>query len=88
MGKEIWLRSLREFINKIKNGKAAGVVVVVSEMIKSTGLAGVDIITAEWKLSTIVRCYNDKGDVLDRRNCKVLELRDYILKVTAKCRYE
>ena len=91
IGGEIWQRSLKEFINKIKKGKVAGPLGVMSEMIRSTGLHGVGIITADWKLNTIVRCYKDKGDASERGNYRGLQLRDYVLKVTtgqSKSRYE
>ena len=63
---------IRKSINKMKNGKAAESLDLVSGMGKSGGEAGVDITNlvnqdiveefspAEWELSTIVYCYKQK----------------------------
>ena len=57
-----------ESISKMKNGKAAGLSGMVSEMVKAVEKGGVDkiadlvnpimvgVISAEWELSTIVDC--------------------------------
>ena len=60
---------VRESISKMKNGKAVGLSVVVSEMVKAAGEVEVNMITdlvnqiivegfiqAEWELSTVVNC--------------------------------
>ena len=60
---------VRDSISKMKNGKATGSSVVVSEMVKETGEAGTDLIAnlvnqiivegvipAEWERHTIVSC--------------------------------
>ena len=63
----------RECISKTKNGKAAKPKCVVSEMVRAAGEASADmttdlvnqiivgVIRAEWELSTIVSCYNEKS---------------------------
>ena len=60
-------------VNKMKNGKAAAPYGVVSEMVKTAGEAGVDMITdplyqiivggvpAEWELCTIVNHLRENG---------------------------
>ena len=80
---------VRESISKMKNGKAAGLSGVVSEMVKAAGEAGVDMITdvvnqiiaegvipAECELSTIVNCYKEKGDSLERGYYRRLKLTE------------
>ena len=60
---------VRESISKMKNGKAVGLSVVVSEMVKAAGEVEVNMIIdlvnqiivegfipAEWELSTVVNC--------------------------------
>ena len=80
---------VRESISKMKNGKAAGPSDVVSEIVKTAGEAGVDMIKdlvnqiivegsipAEWEPSTIVNCYKEKANSLERGNYKGLKLAD------------
>ena len=81
---------------KMKNGKPAGPSAVVSEMVKTTGEAGVDMITdlanqiivgvipVEWELSTIVNCYKGKENSLERENYRKLKLTDQILKIAER----
>ena len=60
---------VRESINKMSNGKAVGPSSIVSEMVKTAGKAGVDmiidllnqiifqeVIPAEWELRSFVNC--------------------------------
>ena len=41
----------------------------------------VGVLGAEWELSTIVNCYKEKGDSLEKENYRGLELTDQILKI-------
>ena len=63
----------------MKNGKTAGLSVVVSEMVKTAGETGVDmiadlvkqiivegVISVEWERSTIVNCYKWKDYPFER----------------------
>ena len=75
------------------NGKAARGSNIVSEMVKTAGEAGVDMIAnlisqitlgvspAEWELGTIVDHYKRKGGTLERGNYRGLKLTDQILKI-------
>ena len=67
---------VREFISKMKNGKAAGLSDVLSEMVQTVG-EGAGMITdlinqiiaevnpAKWELRTIANCYDGKDDSLE-----------------------
>ena len=44
----------------------------------------VDVIPAEWKLSTIVNCDKGKRDSLQRGNYRELKLTDQILKIAER----
>ena len=74
----------------MKNRKAAGPSVIMSEMINAAGEAGVDMITklvnqiivqgvipAEWVLSTSVNCYKGKGDSLERGTYRGKEINRF-----------
>ena len=77
---------VHESISKLRNGKAAGPSGVVSEMARTGGEAGVDMITdlvnptivgvipAEWELNTIVNCDAGKGDFLERGKYRGMKL--------------
>ena len=41
----------------------------------------VGVLGPEWELSTIVNCYKEKGDSLEKENYRGLELTDQILKI-------
>ena len=41
----------------------------------------VGVLGTEWELSTIVNCYKEKGDSLEKENYRGLELTDQILKI-------
>ena len=64
----------------MRNGKAAGPSGVLSEMVKATGKAGVGMITdllnqiviegvipAEWKLRTVINCYQGEKRFFGKR---------------------
>ena len=70
---------VREAVSKMKKAKAAGPSGVVAEMLKAAGETGIEMITnltnqivregvipADWDLSTIVNCYKNKGEALDK----------------------
>ena len=42
------------------------------------------VIPAEWELNTIVNCYKEKGDSLERGNYRGLKLTDQILKIAER----
>ena len=88
---------VRDSVSKIKNGKAAGLLGLVPEIVKMTGETGVGTITdlinqiivegvlpTEWELSTITNCYKRKGDALEKRSSMVLKLLDQILKIVER----
>ena len=83
---------VRDLISKMKNGKAAGPLGVVSEMVKAAGEEEVDmiinlvnqiivegIILTKWKLSTIGNSNKGKGNSLKSGNYRGLKLVDQIL---------
>ena len=85
---------VRKSISKMRNGKAAGPSGVLSEMVKATGKAGVGMITdllnqiiiegvipAEWKLSTVVNCYQGKSGSLERGNYREVKLTVQIMRI-------
>ena len=81
---------------KMKYGKAAHPSGLVSEIVKVAGETGfemitdlvnqiiVEVIPAEWKLSTIVNCDKWKGDSLERGNYREMKLTDQILKIVER----
>ena len=81
----------------MKNGKSAGPLGLVSEMVKAAGVAGVGMITdlvnrviAEgvirvvWDLRLIVICYKRNGVSVEKGNYSGLELTDQILRLAEK----
>ena len=85
---------VRKSISKMRNGKAAGPSGVLSEMVKATGKAGVGMITdllnqiiiegvipAEWKLRTVINCYQGKSGSLERGNYRGVKLTVQILRI-------
>ena len=85
-----------KMVNKMKNRKVAGPPGAVSEMVKTAGEVGVDMIwpskldysrrsySSKWELSTTVNCYKGKGDSLERGNYRGLKLIDQIPKKAEK----
>ena len=86
----------KELISKVSNGNTAGLPSLVSEMVQAQGDAGADMSTdlvnqiivgaipTEWKLSTFVNCYKEKGDVLKRGNYWEPKFTDLILRTAEK----
>ena len=71
-------------LKKMKDGKAAGVSGIVSEMLKASDEAGLEHFTelfnsivkeekvpSDWEMSTIINCFKGKGDAVDRGNLGV-----------------
>ena len=66
---------MKKGISKRKNSKAAGSSVIVVEMLKVSGEAGIDlamgvansmgVVPVKWELSSIGNCYKGEGDVLE-----------------------
>ena len=86
-----WVKSA---INKMKSNKAAGPSGIVSEMLKASSEAGIDLVTdlvnsilnegvipTDWESSSIINRYKRKGDALDRSNYRVLKMLDQVMKV-------
>ena len=78
----------------MKCNKAAGPSGIVSEMLKASGEAGIDLVTdlvnsilsegvipTDWESSSIINCYKGKGDALDRSNYRGLKMLDQVMKV-------
>ena len=78
-------------------GKAAGPSRVVSEMIKASGGAGIELIRdlinaiiaqncipSAWQYSYIVNLYKGKGDALVRGNYRGLKLMDHLMKTVER----
>ena len=86
----------KELISKMSNGNTAGLPSLVSEMVQAQGEAGADMISdlvnqiivgvipTEWKLSTFVNCYKEKGDVLKRGNYWEPKFTDLIIRTAEK----
>ena len=87
---------VRESISKMKNGKAAGLSGMASEMVKAVEKGGVDkiadlvnqimvgVISAEWELCTMVDCYKGKHYSLEIGFYRGLKLTNQILKIAER----
>ena len=84
---------VRKAVCKMISGKAAGPSGVVSEMIKASGGAGIELIRdlintnitqncipSDWQYSYIVNLYKGKSDALVRDNYRDLKLMDHVMK--------
>ena len=84
---------IRKAVCKMFSGKAAGPSGVVSERIKASGGAGIELIRdlinaiiaqncipSDWQYSYIVNLYKGKGDALVRGNYRGLKLMDHEMK--------
>ena len=82
-------------ITKMKPGKAAGPSGIVTEMLKSSGTSGTNLIVdlineiikygevpSDWESSYIINLYKRKGDALERGNYRGLKLLDHVMKTT------
>ena len=80
-------------LNKMKDGKAAGVSGIVAEMLKASGVAGLELfielfnnivkeekVPSDWEMSVIIR-FKGKGDAVERGNFRGLKLLDHLMKV-------
>ena len=78
-------------LNKMKDGKAAGVSGIVAEMLKASGEAGLELfielfnnivkeekVPSDWEMSVIINCFKGKGE---RGNFRGLKLLDHLMKV-------
>ena len=87
-------------LGKMKTGKAAGPSGITAEMLKATGLDGVemlrhlgehifngDAIPTDWEESTILNLYKGKGDSLDRGNYRGLKLTEQPMKCLERVLY-
>ena len=85
---------VEEAIRKMKNGKAAGISGIVTEMVKASEDTGIELITSltnqiikdgvipqDWQSSVIVNCFKGKGDALERGNYRGLKLVGQVMKV-------
>ena len=61
----------------MKEGKAAGVLGIVAEMLKASGEAGLELfnnivkeekVPSDWEMSVIINCFKGKGDAVERGN--------------------
>ena len=81
-------------LNKMKDGKAAGVSGIVAEMLKASGEAGLELfielfnnivkeekVPSDWEMSVIINCFKRKGDAVERGNFRGLKLLDHLMKV-------
>ena len=81
-------------LNKMKDGKAAGVSGIVAEMLKASGDAGLElfielfnnivkekIVPSDWEMSVIINCFKGKGDAVERGKFRCLKLLDHLMKV-------
>ena len=88
---------VRKTVWKMISGKAAGPSGVVSEMIKASGGAGIELIRdltnaiiaqncipSDWQYSYVVNLYKGKGDALVRSNYKDLKLIDHVMKTVER----
>ena len=88
---------VRKAVSKMIPGKAAGPSGVVSEMIKASGGAGIELIRdlinaiiaqncipSDWQYNYIVNLYKGKDDVLVRGNYRSLQLMDHLMKTVER----
>ena len=81
-------------LNKMKDGKAAGVSGIVVEMLKASGEAGLELfiklfnnivkeekVPSDWEMSIIINCFKGKGDAVEHGNFRGLKLLDHLMKV-------
>ena len=81
-------------LNKMKDGKAAGVLGIVAEMLKASGVAGLELfielfnnivkeekVPSDWEMSVIINCFKGKGDAVEHGNCRGLKLLDHFMKI-------
>ena len=81
-------------LNKMKDGKAAGVSGIVAEMLKASGEAGLELFTklfniivkeekvpSDWEMSVIINCFKGKDDAVEHGNFRGLKLLDRLMKV-------
>ncbi len=84
---------IKALIGKMKPGKAAGPSGITAEMLKATGLLGIEMIRqlgehifnrdpipADWEETIILTLYKGKDDALDRGNYCGLKLTDQMMK--------
>ena len=81
-------------LNKMKDGKAAGVSGIVAEMLKASGEAGLELfielfsnivkqekVPSDWEMSVIINCFKGKGDAVEHGNFRGLKLLEHLMKV-------
>ena len=81
-------------LNKIKDGKAAGVSGIVAEMLEASGEAGLELfikifhnivkeekVPSDWEMSVIINCFKGKGDAVECGNFRGLKLLDHLMRV-------
>ena len=81
-------------LNKMKDGKAAGVSGIVAEMLKASGEVGLELfielfnnivkeekVPSDWEMSVIINCFKGKGDAVEHGNFRGLKLLDHLVKV-------
>ena len=88
------VEEVRNAIHMAKNGQATGPSKVATDMLKCSGEAGVrwvtdlcntivreGVIPRDWRKSWMLSIYKGKGDVLDCRSHRSINLIDYVMKV-------
>ena len=81
-------------LNKMKDGKAAGVSGIVAELLKASGEAGLELfsklfnniikeekVPSDWEMSIIINCFKWEGDAVEHGNFRGLRLLDHLMKV-------
>ena len=94
-GSAPWLEkdAIYTALDKMKDGKAAGVSGIVAEMLKTLGEVGLELfielfnnivkeekVPSDWKMSVIINCFKGKGDTVERGNFRGLKLLDHLMK--------
>ena len=81
-------------LNKMEDGKAAGVSGIVAEMLKASGEAGLELfmelfnnivkeekMPSNWEMSVIINCFKGKGDAVECGIFRGLKLLDHLMKI-------
>ena len=81
-------------MHKMNDGKAAGVLGIVAEMLKASGEAGLELfiklfynivkeekVPSDWEMNVIINCFKGKGDAVEHGNFRSLKLLDHLMNV-------
>ena len=72
-------------MHKMNDGKAAGVLGIVAEMLEVFKLfyniVKEEKVPSDWDMNVIINCFKGKGDAVERGNFSSLKLLDHLMNV-------